>query len=339
MINISELVKIFEISIPLYFLFIVSGVIAYVFIVWRESVKDGFNANKVFDMTLSTTLFCGLLCFALWRYFEWNKLYNPINWILSIDLQLLCVFISVFLPVVVALIFCSRNKWSVYRVLDILTMGLNFFLFSISIGVYAIYKAENYLFFSLLLILIYVAILRFRGYKFTSGYIFSVYITFVAICMVLFFRNPGYLLFSCVLFTIGIVNFFMRRRIIMDRKPLTQEFLDKIKTLLNRKEKKLHQEELLLHSEDPYLQEGRSTDNSDALDDAILEDVAKEQLDDRINLIKRVKTQVRKALRALKIGTYGKCEVCGRDIDSARLKAYPETTYCLDCAKKLDEQE
>lgn len=37
-----------------------------------------------------------------------------------------------------------------------------------------------------------------------------------------------------------------------------------------------------------------------------------------------------KALAAMENGTYGKCEVCGKDIPIERLEALPNTTYCLE---------
>ncbi|MGY3716713.1 TraR/DksA C4-type zinc finger protein [Sutcliffiella cohnii] len=36
------------------------------------------------------------------------------------------------------------------------------------------------------------------------------------------------------------------------------------------------------------------------------------------------------ALQAMENGTYGKCEVCGKDIDEERLEAIPSTTYCKE---------
>ncbi|MFE8702418.1 TraR/DksA C4-type zinc finger protein [Cytobacillus sp. FJAT-54145] len=36
------------------------------------------------------------------------------------------------------------------------------------------------------------------------------------------------------------------------------------------------------------------------------------------------------ALQAIEKGTYGKCEVCGKEIPFERLEALPTTTYCID---------
>lgn len=39
---------------------------------------------------------------------------------------------------------------------------------------------------------------------------------------------------------------------------------------------------------------------------------------------------ITRALKAIENGTYGKCEVCGKNIDMERLEALPTTTYCID---------
>lgn len=39
---------------------------------------------------------------------------------------------------------------------------------------------------------------------------------------------------------------------------------------------------------------------------------------------------INKALEAIENGTYGKCEVCGKEIAVQRLEALPTTTYCIE---------
>jgi len=46
--------------------------------------------------------------------------------------------------------------------------------------------------------------------------------------------------------------------------------------------------------------------------------------------------QVQDALRRIEDGSYGKCTVCGREIEPARLEAIPWTPYCLEDQQKLD---
>jgi RNA polymerase-binding transcription factor DksA len=114
--------------------------------------------------------------------------------------------------------------------------------------------------------------------------------------------------------------------------------LNNLKRKLQHKEKKLDQQQQQLIKEDPYLQHGRATDNAETLDD-VLEDTGKIVTDARISSVTKLKIQVRKALTAINLGKYGKCEICGKDIDKARLRAYPEATTCIDCATDHSQME
>ncbi len=46
--------------------------------------------------------------------------------------------------------------------------------------------------------------------------------------------------------------------------------------------------------------------------------------------------QIERALRRLKTGTYGKCEVCNISIPVARLNALPFSTLCVKCQRELE---
>ena len=46
---------------------------------------------------------------------------------------------------------------------------------------------------------------------------------------------------------------------------------------------------------------------------------------------------VRSALARLEAGEYGKCVVCGKEIEPARLRAVPETPYCRDHAEEAEK--
>ena len=64
--------------------------------------------------------------------------------------------------------------------------------------------------------------------------------------------------------------------------------------------------------------------------------VAAEQGENRalVGQLEETLTEVERALAKLDEGTYGVCEVCGKDIGEARLEAMPATRYCIDCASR-----
>ncbi|NLY51109.1 MAG: conjugal transfer protein TraR [Firmicutes bacterium] len=49
--------------------------------------------------------------------------------------------------------------------------------------------------------------------------------------------------------------------------------------------------------------------------------------------------KVEEALRRLDEGIYGRCEVCGGEIDRARLEVLPYTTLCRSCKEKDESRE
>ena len=57
--------------------------------------------------------------------------------------------------------------------------------------------------------------------------------------------------------------------------------------------------------------------------------MTRERLADRI-------TRLTSALERIVEGTYGQCEVCGRDIERSRLEALPEAVRCLTCQERSE---
>jgi RNA polymerase-binding protein DksA len=58
-----------------------------------------------------------------------------------------------------------------------------------------------------------------------------------------------------------------------------------------------------------------------------------------LNVLQRTETQLREiddAIRRLDSGTYGKCEVCGKQIGEARLEAKPATRFCVEDQVKAE---
>ena len=58
------------------------------------------------------------------------------------------------------------------------------------------------------------------------------------------------------------------------------------------------------------------------------------ELEKRLALEKQTRDQLAEvdhALAKFEKGTYGKCDICGKPIDPARLEALPHATLCLTC--------
>jgi DnaK suppressor protein len=46
-------------------------------------------------------------------------------------------------------------------------------------------------------------------------------------------------------------------------------------------------------------------------------------------------TEVNRALEKIKLGTYGICDICGKNIEPARMEALPSASLCLNCKSKF----
>jgi DnaK suppressor protein len=74
----------------------------------------------------------------------------------------------------------------------------------------------------------------------------------------------------------------------------------------------------------------------DAIDDATSSQGLSESLQEE-TLASQTLVQVQDALKRIENGTFGKCTVCGRPIEPARLEAVPWAAYCLEDQEKQDK--
>lgn len=109
----------------------------------------------------------------------------------------------------------------------------------------------------------------------------------------------------------------------------TLEFIQKY---LKKQEKEVEQSLKEVEEDDPA-NTPVLAESSEPGTDAYVADVhtktvvLKEQLNN-------AKTSIAKALSKIKNGTYGKCENCGKQIETGRLLAMPTAQYCVSCAQK-----
>jgi DnaK suppressor protein len=69
-------------------------------------------------------------------------------------------------------------------------------------------------------------------------------------------------------------------------------------------------------------------------------DQAADGLDVEVDILKNeqdILKDVEAALVRVEDGTYGTCERCKRSIDMQRLDAIPFTSYCVNCAGKMEQ--
>lgn len=69
--------------------------------------------------------------------------------------------------------------------------------------------------------------------------------------------------------------------------------------------------------------------------DAALETMARNQSAAVVGNLRNMLIDIDEALEKIEDGSYGVCEVCGKNIPKKRLNALPEATMCTDCRTKM----
>lgn len=118
---------------------------------------------------------------------------------------------------------------------------------------------------------------------------------------------------------------------------LTRPNFDKIRGLLLKQQKKVEQNLKDLEKDDP-LMDGSAAESSEPGTDSWLADTHSRMVAVKDSL-QSMLSNIRKSLTAMKTGKYGKCEVCGKDIESERLEAMPTATLCIADSKKAPKRK
>jgi DnaK suppressor protein len=108
--------------------------------------------------------------------------------------------------------------------------------------------------------------------------------------------------------------------------------VNKIRQILLRQEKKVEEEIKALEDDDPVLN-SYMPESSEPGTDSWMADVHSRAVAAKQSL-QEVLVNIRKSLKALRMGKYGKCEYCGNPIEKERLAAMPTAVLCIACSKK-----
>ncbi len=256
-------------------IFVAIASIFFSYVYWRDSTDEGFGSDKIFDSIFLmgiTALLGGKLLFRELSidYFRYQFINTP----LLLEGVLVGGGVGLFLTV-------KHNKWSGWKIGDMIAPALASFQGILFLGFWIIYKETYYLIVFLLFSVLYMFIRylkynkqlgsssqffqmkRLKRLTFT-GVVLTIYLTcssLIAILFLLFNRKLDskfwwfqiifYL--SAFLITIG---FFIRRAHkeelrIMNIKKVSFPNIDFIKSKLHR----LKKEEGVMNKKDPFIQE------------------------------------------------------------------------------------
>ncbi|PKQ25807.1 MAG: DNA-binding protein [Actinobacteria bacterium HGW-Actinobacteria-4] len=83
-----------------------------------------------------------------------------------------------------------------------------------------------------------------------------------------------------------------------------------------------------------HTSEGAGDDQADAGSTAL----EREQEMSIVNNTRDMLEQSVDALRRIKAGKFGECQVCGEGVGKARLQAFPRATYCVTCKQREERR-
>lgn len=294
------------------------GIIVTLFVFWHEMRRDGFDEERAFDLflvSLISAIVAGRFIEGMFMGYRSAFLLMHVARFWTPGINLIAFILVFLLPVYV---FPKLWRWSFFRVSDIYVTSFSLGLSIIFLGIALDRSNVSFLAYSFVYFVLFSALYRIR-LGFRSGMAYSLFLV-----SNVFVGLKIYLL----LFTMGVVNLYLRERKNPMKSNLPASFITKIKKTLTKKEKDLEAEQKLLIEEDPYISPGRDSDN-EYLDD-VAEDIGKTETDLRLSAVNDLTIKVKKALAKIKLGKYGICDVCGKPIGIDRLRAYPEATTCVE---------
>ena len=109
--------------------------------------------------------------------------------------------------------------------------------------------------------------------------------------------------------------------------PTRKKLLEKIIAELEE-DRKLFQKRIDEAKRDAWT--GTVNDEHDEAQASVERDIMFEQVDSYVRRLEDVET----ALKKIKAGKFGICEICGKEISIRRLKLIPYARYCSKCAEK-----
>lgn len=93
-----------------------------------------------------------------------------------------------------------------------------------------------------------------------------------------------------------------------------------------------------LKSQDPFSDPDRLNDNA-ASDTEAKEEISHERMEALEKELRHHLEEIEEALDRIKKGTYGKCQLCRKMIDTDRLAIKPAALYCVSCERKKEKRK
>lgn len=332
----------------------------FAFLYWRDSTSEGFSSDKILD-SFFIILIGGILGGKiLFRELDFDYFrYQILNAPLILEGVLVGGAIAAYTQI-------KRNNWEGWKIGDMIAPALAAFQAVVFLGIWVRIQTLSQLFifigFTLLYFIIrilkkgyylgtttqYFRLRRLNKLTFTGG-LFALYLTGSSLIAMLFLATHYNLesrfwlfqmSFYLTIFAIAwiLISKRLRSQGVQVKSFLPSTFIQRVKSLLNRKEEELKENIEDLNEKDPFIQEVKSDGfrNIDEEGDEVAESREHDDIEALKDDVEEELEEVEDALESIEKGEYGICKNCGKQIDQKRLEAYPTAQYCVDCKEDIE---
>ena len=279
-----------------------------VFYIFRKLNYHGMRREWAFDLSI-TYLVLLFIFLKLIYFFQNYQNYSSVGEIvLNLNLpsdRISFIFLFNFF---ISFIYSRVTRFSVFKILDTLTLNFLFIVITFSV-----FSSEIYL----ILFLTFASF--FLEKKFNSGFISFIVVFIFTNYFILYPVEPNSLIFYGILNTINALLIY--KRIKYMSHALSPEFIAQCKEkLLHRKQELLEDLKVI----DADIDEDRDSGNAEYLDE-VQEDMKVEKNYIFKKEVNQMLEAVDAALKRIDEGTYGIDKKTGEPIDPARLELFPES--------------
>ena len=230
-------IQILNLSLNTFGIFVLLGFLLLAYVVWKEGKRDGFTEEKLFDLLLLSLTFAILLSRAIFAFYTsrnsgeffghilkiWTPGFNPYG-----------ALVGFIVPIY---ILCKSWKWSLYRILDIFSLGASLALSVILLAFVGFQSRFEFLFAFAFLIILFVLLSKLRIEKIKSGYTFCLFLLGFSGLGFVFFRQKNDLIFYSVLVTLASVVFLFRWRLENETSGLVGTAVRAVKARISKQKK------------------------------------------------------------------------------------------------------
>lgn len=231
--------SIYSFTISTFGIFLFISLALMFFVVWKEGVEDGFDSEKMFDMFI-TSLFFGIVLSRVFYAFNHalssQEFFGHIYKFWVPGFNLLGGVIGFLVPVFV---FSRIWNWSIYRLLDIFSLGSSLSLSIVALSYIAVELRFELLFAFAAWVLLFVLLTKLRNTRVSSGYTFSIFLVISSILKFIFFKEDGDLNFIVALVTLSLVVFIFRWRLTSYGGTHIRNIIERVKDQIIKQKRRI----------------------------------------------------------------------------------------------------